>query len=382
MNKISLAAVNIPEETYPLMEMVLRAGKIGQSEYIEQFEDAIKRYVGADYCIAISNGTMADAVAVAAIKEHRWPHIVRAIVPALTFIAQPNSVLYNNMEVVFVDVKEDWTLDVSGIKHTLKNSIVFGTDLMGRQCLEQMDVEDACESFASRYKGKASGTFGVLGTYSFFPSHTISTGEGGAIVTNCFQLAQLCRSMRAHGATSKDPMDKFHFPNFGFNARLSTIQAVLGIALMMHIDEYVSKRRENFHAMEAGLGGFYERDGEEIVPHGYPVEFESEDDRNNAMRALGAAGIECRKFFSCIPLEEPHHLKVGKFPVAEHISHTHLYLPCHQNMTLEDVEYVCHMVLAQKGCVRLRKPVNKDCCGTKGEQQCKCDTDVGESEPE
>jgi perosamine synthetase len=215
--------------------------------------------------------------------------------------------------------------------------------------MEEMDIEDACEAFASRYEGLAAGTFGLAGTYSFFPSHTISTGEGGAIVTNEEYIARLCRSIRAHGSVSSDPMEKFHFPHFGFNARMSSMQAVLGSALMIHIDEYVSRRRKNFHMMREKLGGFRERKNEEIVPHGYPIEFESETTRDVAMQNILKAGIECRKFFSCIPLEEPNHLSPGYFPVAEHISHTHLYVPCHQNLISEDVNYIINIVCDQKG---------------------------------
>jgi perosamine synthetase len=366
MYKVSLSAVNIPEETYPMMYDALNAGKIGQTELIEQFEDAIAKYVGSKYCIAVSNGTMADAVAVAAAQAHLNYKIRHVIVPALTFIAQPNSVRYSGLEVIFTDVKEDWTTDIYNIKSDLIDTLFFSVDLMGRQAIGPMDIEDACEAFGSKFEGKKAGTFGIMGTYSFFPSHTISTGEGGAIVTDDPKLAELCRSIRAHGSVSKDPMDKFHFPNFGFNARMTSLQSVLGIALMFHIDEYVSKRRENFKLMQSLLGGFDERPGEEIVPHGYPIEFVSEQARDEAMCDLIDAGIEVRKFFSCIPTEEEQYLEAGHYPVATHIAHTHLYLPCHQNMSLADVDFVVNAVKYQEGIV-LKPMIRNNCDCT----QCK-----------
>lgn len=351
--QVSFSAVNVPEETYSIMNEALRLGKVGQTDLIERFEVLIARFVGAKYCIATCNGTMADAVAVAAMEEFLKPRVTyRAIVPALTFIAQPNSVLYNNLDVKFADVKEDWTINLEKMEGYFKDSIIFGTDLMGRQCTEPTNIEDACEAFGSTYKGIYAGRMGELGTYSFFPSHTISTGEGGAIVTDNEHLAKLCRSIRAHGSESSDPMDKFHFPHYGFNARMTSLQAVLGIALMGHIEEYLSVRRANFHRMQTKLGGFHERSGESIIPHGYPVEFSSEENRDAAMKNLGWAGIECRKFFSCIPLEEPVYKRSGNYPVAEHISHTHLYVPCHQNMSIDDADFVCNIVLAQKGVIR------------------------------
>ena len=345
--KVSLSAVRIPEETYPLMHKALEEGKIGQSEYVQQFEEAVARFVGSRYCIAVSNGTMADAVAVAAMKEAYG--MKRAIVPALTFIAQPNSVCYNGLDVVFADVGDDWQMQFGGSWEM--ETIYFPADLMGRifgmppifpSEKNKFIIEDACEAFGSRgIGGGCAGTYGALGTYSFFPSHTISTGEGGAIVTNDSNLAELCRFIRAHGAVSSDPMRKFEFPIFGFNARMTTMQAVLGIAVMNHIEEYLEARRNIFARMRKEFGGF-DREGDDyIIPHAYPIEFVSESARGAAMLYLLNDGIECRKFFSCIPGNEHHyHKHTGNFPNAQRIANTHLYLPCHQNMTVGDVDYI------------------------------------------
>lgn len=366
--KISLSAVNVPPETYPMMQEALSKGKIGQTDLIDEFEESVARYVGAKYCIAICNGTMADAVAVAAMHQLEGNRDKkRVIVPALTFIAQPNSVLYNGLEVVFSDVNEDWTLNLDGIEYALKDHLVFATDLMGRMAVCYADIIDSCEAFGSRFGDHFAGTTAGLGTYSFFPSHTISTGEGGMIVTNDIILASLCRSIRSHGASSREPMDKFHFPYFGFNARMSSLNAVLGICLMKHVREYVENRHVIFSYMRSKLGGFKERMSERIIPHGYPVEFDSQAHRDQAMLNILEAGIECRKFFSCIPLEEPVYLRRDSFPVAQHIANTHLYLPCHQNMSEEDVDYACNVVQEQRGLVR--QSVNKDCACGQGEGQ-------------
>ena len=350
MYKISLSAVNVPEETYPLMEAALREGKIGQTEIIEDFENLIAKYVGADYCVATCSGTMADAVAVAALAEHRG-NIKTVYVPALTFIAQINSVRYNNLPVRFLDLKEDWSLD---IKDKEDDSLVFGVDLLGRVSAgyDNIDLEDACEAFGSRKFGMCAGRFADIGTFSFFPSHTISTGEGGAIVTDDYELAELCRSIRSHGVMSSNPMNKFHFSHFGFNARMSSLNAVLGISLMNNISEYVAKRRENYYSMQQIMNSFWEDEDEEIVPHGFPIEFENEQKRDEAMLNLLTAGIECRKFFSCIPLEEPYYKQSGSWPVAEHLSHTHLYVPCHQNLDSYDIKFICDMVKRQDGMVK------------------------------
>lgn len=346
--KISLSAVRIPDEAYPLIYDTLRSEKIGQSEYVQRFENDIAEFVGVKHCVAVSNGTMADAVAVAAMKEKY--KIKRVVVPALTFIAQPNSVRYNNLPVVFEDVTDDWQMRLGD--YFQQETLYFPADLMGRTfnipdafSKDKMEfvIEDACEAFGTMGENnKFAGTFGKLGTYSFFPSHTISTGEGGAIVTDDDELNDLCRSLRAHGSISVDPLRKFQFPYLGFNARMTSMQAALGIALMKHIDEYLYMRGVIFAKMQDALGGFDNRPGDTfVVPHAYPVEYVSTEARDKAMRKLIEAGVECRKFFSCIPISEPPYVGGdGKFPNAERIAGTHLYVPCHQNMTPEDVTYI------------------------------------------
>ena len=358
--KISLSSVRIPESTYGLMDKTLRAGRIGQGAYVQRFEEMIAEYVGANYCIAVSNGTMADAVALAAVKEQYG--IKKVLVPALTFIAQPNSARYNDLEVEFCDVKEDWTADVPArfddAPHNCPDdTMLFLTDIMGKVIDRPgIWIEDACEAFGSKKDGKQAGTFGLIGTYSFFPSHTISTGEGGAIVTNDSGLANLCRSIRAHGFSDMNPFNKFSFQYFGFNARMTDLQAALGIALMEEVDEHVGDRRHIFSLMQDKIGGFEEKEGEELVPHGFPIEFKDKGSRNKGMMAFLDAEIECRLFFSCIPRDEkPYQKKYishRRYPMAEHIADTHLYLPCTQLMSAEDVDYMAKIFDSIKGLVR------------------------------
>lgn len=359
--RISLSSVSVPESTYGLMEKTLRAGRIGQGEYVERFEEMICEYVGSAYCIAVSNGTMADAVALSAAKEYLG--MKKVLIPALTFIAQPNSARYNELEVDFCDVYEDWTAnypsyfdgDTDGCPD---DTLLFLTDIMGKVINRPgIWLEDACEAFGSKKDGKYAGTFGLMGTYSFFPSHTISTGEGGAIVTDDPALAELCKSIRAHGYTDMNPFNKFKFQYFGFNARMTDMQAALGIALMEEVDEHVGKRRHIFSLMQDKIGGFEEAEGEELVPHGFPIEFKDKSSRNQGMMEFLDAGIECRLFFSCIPRDEKpyrdRYIHHKPYPWAEHIADTHLYLPCTQLMTPDNVDFMANILdNTVKGLVR------------------------------
>lgn len=354
--RVSLSSIRIPPEAYAIVEDCLDQQSIGQSGYVAEFEREVAAYVGAEHCIAVSSGTLADAVACMAMRDHYG--VQRAILPALTFVAQANAARIAGLELEFVDVREDWTLDPRQVRGYHKSEFVFITDIMGRVATtEGLDprhlvVEDACEALGSRFDRVAAGTFGVLGTFSFYVSHTVTMGEGGAIVTNDPDLAALCRRLRSQGRASEaDPFKKFTFPLFGLNAKMSGLTAALGVAVMRNLGQYVAERRVVFHQLNAALGGrFAEREGEVIVPHGYPVGFRNESYRDKAMEQLLAAGIECRKFFSSVPTEGAYQAWNGRqYPVAEHISHTHLYCPCHQNIEPSEVDWMAEQVLAQRG---------------------------------
>lgn len=354
--RISLAAINIPPEAISNMEVVMESGNIGQNSfYLPMFEKMLCEYTEAKHCIVTSNGTMADAIAVAAMKVKYNPH--RILIPALTFIAQPNAAFYNNIPIEFIDIDENFEMNWSeAYKYPRDSTVYFPSDCLGRMIHVGGDrvIEDACEAFGSAIGGRKAGRLGELGTFSFFVSHTITTGEGGAIVTDDDWLANLCRSLRSHGRASDTyHQDKFSFPHLGFNGKMSAPQAAIGCGVMEHVEEYIGQRHHNYLQMQKAIGGFPERENESIVPHGFPVAFRSEMDRNQGMANLLEAGIECRKFFSCIPtMEQAYSFKnqhLGRFNVAEHVAFTHLYVPCHQNLTAEDTQYIIEQVQNLKG---------------------------------
>ena len=350
--RVSLAAVNVPPESIEYVNAAMRTGWIGQSDYIARFESQLAAWVGVRHAIAVSCGTLADAVALLALSLRYGKK--RVLCPALTFVAQPNAARMAGLEIVFADVNERGLL-----AELHQNSfLLYPSDCMGRLAADAsfFGVEDACEAFGSTFGKRRAGTFGSLGTFSFFVSHSIAIGEGGAIVTDSDELATLCRALRSHGRASEtDALQKFHFPHFGFNAKMSGLVAALACGIMEHADEYVARRRAVFDQMNVGLGGrFQEHYGERVIPHGYPLAFESEAARDSAMRTLLGAGIECRKLFSCLPTMEGAYVgwqPASQFPVAERMARTMLYLPCHQNMSEADVDYVCETARGLAGLI-------------------------------
>lgn len=329
--------MSVSEEAVERVSSLLRRGIVGQSEIIEEFEHGFAKWLGVKHCVAVSSGTMADTIALAVLK-HYFPHIKKVIVPSHTFIAQINSVIYNGLEPVFVE-NMDWT-KWSGPEKMNREYFSFPVHLLGRPCNFHQGmwptIEDSCEAMGSEFFGVKCGTRGDIGTFSFFPSHTITTGEGGMISTNNDDYADLARRLRNHGKTSADD---FHFNVIGFNGKMTSIQAALGIEALKTIDAVIERRRKNYFA----LGGS-ENVGEFVSPHAFPVKFESREKRDKALAFFKSKGIESRNFFSSIPTQETAyaHLghKIGDFPVSEEYGDKWAYVPVHHGLSEEDVEYI------------------------------------------
>lgn len=343
---VSIACPVVSANAGKLANEAIRDGRLSHGKYIEEFERQIAEYVGRRFAIATSSGTMADTIALAAMAHQTGKR--RVVVPALTFVAQPNAVVQAGLEPVFCDVREDFLLDMdkARILADSLNAIICPADLMGRviaPCPGYSVMEDACEALGSTRGGKPAGSLGTAGTFSFFVSHTIGIGEGGAIVTDNEDLAMICRSMRDHGREGI-----FEFPRPGFNGKLTNVVAAIGVAAMSEIDGFVDARRRTYLTLERALLQFPERENEQLVPHGYPVRFESQRARNSSIRQLTESGIECRPLFSCVPNQE--HFKVnGSFPVAQELAATYLYVPCHHLMSDDDCQ---HVVRSVKDCLQ------------------------------
>ncbi len=354
---ITLGTVNISPKTKALMAEALEKGIIGQGKYIEEFEKRLADFLGIKNVIATANGTLADAIALALAKYQDGFKRDQVIVPALTFIAQINAVYYNHLKPIFVDVKHDYQIDVEKMEKKIneKTLAIMPVHLLGRPAaiekilaLAQKHnlyvIEDACEALGSKHQNQFCGTIGGMGCFSFFPSHSLSTGEGGAVVTNNDELADILRFLRNHGRKSNKLEEKFIFPYIGFSAKMNVLEAIIGLGVIDELGQYTEKRHQNMIKLNEVLGkdAFGEKHGEYIIPHGYPIMFSSEEERDKALKLLPEKfGIEVRQIFCSIPTQCPayHFLeeKKGDYPIAEDIGRRGLYVPCHQNLTEEDL---------------------------------------------
>ena len=228
-------------------------------DYIYKFENLFKEHLGSKYSTATSSCTGAIHLALLALGVKEGDEV---ILPEITWIASVEPVLYIGAKPVFVDVLEDtWCIDPKAIEKaiTKKTKAIIPVHIYGSVC--EMDeimkiakkndikvVEDAAEGIGSEYKGKKVGSIGDAGVFSFHGTKTITTGEGGIVVSNSLDLIKKIKVLNDHGRNSEDPDHKpYWMRNYGYKYKISNIQAAIGCAQVQRIDELINKKRKIFH---------------------------------------------------------------------------------------------------------------------------------------
>lgn len=354
---ISLATSLVNEEVRANITSALDENRIGGGRFVKEFEDKVASYMGSKHAIAVCNGTMADIVAIAAMKALR-PHKTEVIVPALTFTAQIAAVILNGLTPVFVDVNEDYQMDLNQAEEKINARTlgIMSVHLLGKECNIEwatklawgygiLLMEDCCEAYGGEYEiGEKFGTKSVFGTYSFFPSHTITTGEGGMIVTDNDYCAELARKIMNHGRASDKITEKFHFDMIGLNGKMSNLIAAIGCGVVNTADDVIVRRKANVELYNSKLGLGWNASS----PHCYPLIMNSREERDEMLTHLESNGVESRKLFSSLPTQEKAYKYLdytpGAFPVSESIGDKGLFLPVHQDLTEENITTICELV--------------------------------------
>lgn len=218
---------------------------------VETFEKEFAEYIGVKHAIAVNSGTAALHISIASLDIGPGDEV---IIPPFTFIATASSILHNNAIPIFADIdNQSYTLDPESVKKKISNKTraIIPVHLAGitADMGPLLDIakennlhiiEDACQSHGAKYNGKKVGSIGDLGTFSFYPSKNMTTGEGGIVTTNSSKLARQCRLLRHHG----EPY-WYAYNRLGWNYRMTEIQGALGRVQLKKLDEYIRIRNEN-----------------------------------------------------------------------------------------------------------------------------------------
>ena len=328
-----------------------------KGHFIAEFEEKFAHYTGNRYAASVCNGTVALHLALVALGIGPGDEV---IVPTLTYIASVNAIAYTGATPVFVDSLQDsWQMDPEDIRHkvTAKTRAIMVVHLYGGPC--DMDsimtiarehglfvVEDCAEAFGALYNGKHVGTFGDIGTYSFFGNKTITTGEGGMVVTNDETLHD--RSVHFKGQGLAKHRQYWH-DVIGYNYRMTNICAAIGLAQLERADEILAKKREVARRYADGLHGLpVTLHGEaENTRHSYwmcSILVDEPSQRDPLREALDQAGVETRPVFYPVHTMPMYAQKYQRHPVAEHIGWRGINLPSWPDLSESEVQWVCNSI--------------------------------------
>ncbi len=264
IKKIPYGRQWVGAEEVRAVSKVLKSDYLTQGPKIVEFESALAKIVGAKYAVAVSNGTAALHLAALALGLKPGDEVIST---PMSFIATSNAVLYAGAKPVFADIDaETQCIDPAEIrkKITRRTKAIFFTDFAGHPAdLKEIAkiaaqhhlkvVEDACHSLGGSYQGAPIGSceYAAMTIFSFHPVKHITTGEGGAIVTNDEELLVRLRDLRTHGVT-RDPNKLFlknegpwyyEMQDLGYNYRLTDMQAACGIEQLKKLKRFVARRR-------------------------------------------------------------------------------------------------------------------------------------------
>ncbi len=232
----------------------IKTSKFILKDDVSIFEKNICKYLKIKHCVGLNSGTDALLMSLSQLNLKKGSEIITT---PLTYVATISAILHVGAKPVFVDVGEDFNLDVSQIekKITKNTKCILPVHLFGRCCdmnkINQLAkkynlsvIEDSAQSFGSKIKGKFSGTFGDIGCFSLHPLKTLNVlGDGGFIVTNNSKYANKIRTLRDHGRLKKK--NKSLYLHYGFNSRLDNIQAAIANIKLKNINYLIKRRIEN-----------------------------------------------------------------------------------------------------------------------------------------
>ncbi len=335
---------------------------------IKEFEAKIAKYIGDKYCVTFNSGTSALHAILLAYDIKNGDEV---IVPSFTFIATANAPLFVGAKPVFADIEEQTLgLDPEDVerKITSKTKAIIPIHYGGCPCkirelkkiakeYDLLLIEDVAESFGANIEDRKVGTFGDAAMFSFCQNKIITTGEGGAIVTNFRKIYEKLKLIRSHGREGKrsyfSSIEPLGYISLGYNFRMPSFTAALGIAQLKKINKIIKMRRNNAKYLTTRLA----QDMKEIIVLPPPKEYfhvyqmyaiRVKRYRDELMKRLASKGIMTKIYFHPVHLTHFYKNKLryrDKLNVTEKISKEILALPVYPTLTKEEIDYMVKEVI-------------------------------------
>jgi len=328
-----------------------------KGEFIDEFETRFAHRVGVAHATAVSNGTVALHLAMLALGIGAGDEV---IVPTLTYIASANAVAYTGATPVFADATPlSWQIDAQDVerKITPRTRAIMAVHLYGHPC--DMDalqalcrrhglflIEDCAEAIGTSYKGRHVGAFGDVATFSFFGNKTMTTGEGGMVVTRDRTLIERARHFRGQGLAAHR---QYWHDVVGYNYRMTNLCAALGVAQLERVDAFLERKRRVAALYRTGLRGTplaLQAEPTDGTHSWWMVSVLVDDpaDRDRLRERLAQAGIETRPTFYPIHTMPMYSQRYQRNPVAEDIAWRGISLPSFPGLSDGEVREICECV--------------------------------------
>lgn len=377
---IKLMDDSFTENEFNAVLNCLKSGNYTQGQLVDSFEQKFAQWNGSKYAIMVNSGSSANLLMAFMLKEYLGlKDGDEVMVPCVTWPTTIYPLIQNNLVPILCDVDESFNLDINSLRRMIgpKTKAVFLVHLLGQParlaeiqqiCREQklILIEDGCESMGAKYAGKKIGNFGVMGSFSFYFGHHMTTIEGGMIVTEDFKLADLLKSARSHGWVRNSARQEFYpdfenknylFDMLGYNLRSTDLNASIGLVQLEKLDESIKIRLDNHHYFlgrikEFGLVREFGLNIQAVdlekdtftSSFSFALLFKTKAERDYILQNLGQKGIESRPIVAGNLLKQPvfryTHLKADATPQGDQIHDCGVYLPNNQFMTRDKIDFM------------------------------------------
>lgn len=355
MNDFKKEYASIKPEVDAALQRMLESGWYILGKEVEEFEKAFAEYQNSKYCIGVANGLDALMISLMALGIGKGDEVITV---SNTAVATVLAITNAGATPVFVDVNENYLMDVTKLeeKITSKTKAIIPVHLFGQmvdmQALMKIAqkhnlaiVEDACQAHGAKQLDQRSGTLGITGCFSFYPTKNLGAfGDAGAIVTNDKKIYEQCKMIRNYGQRNR-----YYHEIKGINSRLDEMQAAILSVKLKHLDDYVSKRNEIATLYNEQLKDIQQIQLPQVQQnnyHSYHLYVIQAENRDGLLKHLidnGVASLihypvpvhkqECYKEFNTVSL-----------PKTEKYADSILSLPIHPFLTAEEVSTVANII--------------------------------------
>ncbi|MFF2633866.1 DegT/DnrJ/EryC1/StrS family aminotransferase [Microbacterium sp. NPDC058021] len=355
---IPITVVEFGADTERLVLEVLRTGRIAQGPMVARFEAAFAELVGVKHAVAVNNGTTSLVAALQVLDLEPGSEVITS---PFTFAATLNAILEAGAIARFADISaEDFNVDAASVRERVsaRTRVLMPVHLYGQTA--DMDplteiasehglalIEDAAQAHGATYRGRGAGSFGI-GSFSFYATKNITTGEGGVITTDDDALAEKLRILRNQGMRAR-----YEYVMLGHNYRMTDLQAALALPQMQRYDEVVDARAANAASLSAGLRGVpglvvpAQLPDRRHVWHQYTVRVtdDAQVSRDEFVARLNEAGVGAGVYYPRLVFDYDAYrthpgVVIEDTPVAAAVAQQVVSLPVHPHLSSQDLETI------------------------------------------